>query len=362
MALVTPILYPVAAFDATQAYTFRFSVSGGDQVAANRLIIKNNDTLVEVYNQQITTFAFEHTVPVNTLTNGVYYQATLITYNAAGEQSTASSPIQFYCYSAPTLVLSNLPSGGIVENSSFAFEAVYNQAEGELLNGYSFTLYDAQGVQIASSGAQYVGSTEAPPTTVGYTFTGLLDKTSYYIQAFGQTINGTSVESAKTPITIRYSRPDASVLIELVNNCQDGYVSITSNFVEIEGTVDPEPAIYVKDNTAIDLRAANANVDFLEGYSVIGDFTAQIWGYDFNENTNILRFATAVDGSNLYINYRVDYEDETKVYADCDIISSGVHYYIYTPSIPNPAADDKVNIWLRRIGGIYGIEIHNLGQ
>lgn len=361
MALTTPILYNVPAFDATQAYTFSFIVSGGDQVTANRLIIKNNDTLAEVYNQQVTTFSFTHTLPANTLTNGTYYQATIITYNAAGEASQESNAVQFYCYSAPSLVLSNLPSGNVIENSSFEFEATYTQAQGELLNSYSFALYDAQGVQIANSGVQYVGSTEAPPTKIKYIFSGLTDKTNYYIQVFGQTINGTAVESVRALITIRYVRPDASVLIELVNNCQEGYVSITSNFVEIEGTVDPLPAIYVKDNTAIDVRSANAKIDFLEGYSVIGDFTAQIWGYDFNENTNILQF-TATDGSTLSLNYRVDYDDETLIYVDCDILSGGVHYYIYTPSIPNPAEDDKVNIWIRRIGGLYELQLHNLGQ
>lgn len=362
MALTTPVLYSVPAFDATSEHTFTFLVQGGDQVVANRLIISDNETLVEVYNQKVSSFSFAHTVPANTLTNGKYYQATLTTYNAAGDASTASNIIQFYCYSAPSIILSNLPSGNIIGNSSFQFQAIYTQSQGELLNSYSFVLYDAQGVQLATSGVKYVGSTTAPPTTIEYTFAGLLDKTSYYIQVFGQTINGTSVSSARALFTVQYVRPDASVLIELINNCQEGYVSIRSNFVEIEGTVDPEPPIYVKDNTAIDLRNANAKVDFIEGYSVTGDFTAQIWGYDFNENTNILQFSTADGQNNVSINYRVDYDDETLIYVDCNVISDGVSYYIYTPSIPNPAEDDKVNIWLRRIGGLYELQLHNLGQ
>ena len=76
MALTTPILYSVSAFDATQAQTFLFNVLGGSQVVANTLTIKNNATLAVVYSATQTTFKFEHILPANTLTNGTYYQAT----------------------------------------------------------------------------------------------------------------------------------------------------------------------------------------------------------------------------------------------------------------------------------------------
>ena len=72
MALTTPILYSVNAFDATQAQVFNFNVLGGNQVTANTLTIKNNATLSTVYSATQTTFKFEHTLPANTLTNGNY--------------------------------------------------------------------------------------------------------------------------------------------------------------------------------------------------------------------------------------------------------------------------------------------------
>ena len=53
MALITPQLLSTAAFDATQDHAFVFIVTGGDQVVASRLIVKNKGTLEEVYNQQI---------------------------------------------------------------------------------------------------------------------------------------------------------------------------------------------------------------------------------------------------------------------------------------------------------------------
>ena len=128
MALTTPILYSINAFDAIQAQTFSFNVLGGSQVVANTLTIKNNATLAVVYSETQTTFKFEHILPANTLTNGTYYQATLTTKDAQGNESNASAPIQFYCYSQPMFEISNMPSGNVITNSSYAFTVTYNQA------------------------------------------------------------------------------------------------------------------------------------------------------------------------------------------------------------------------------------------
>ena len=59
MALTTPILYSVPAFDATKEQVFTFAVVGGSQVVANTLTIKDNATLATVYSQTQTTYRFE---------------------------------------------------------------------------------------------------------------------------------------------------------------------------------------------------------------------------------------------------------------------------------------------------------------
>ena len=82
MALTTPILYSIPAFDAQNSFIFQFASIGGSQVVANTLTIKNNATLSTVYSATQTTFKFEHILPANTLTNGTYYAAPLITKDA----------------------------------------------------------------------------------------------------------------------------------------------------------------------------------------------------------------------------------------------------------------------------------------
>ena len=97
-----PILNAMIAFDATNPATFTFYSVGGNQVVKNQLTIRNNSTNQIIYQNSVETFKFEHTVPGGTLTNGTYYNASIITYDATGEASTPSEPIQFWCYSAPT--------------------------------------------------------------------------------------------------------------------------------------------------------------------------------------------------------------------------------------------------------------------
>ena len=48
MALTTPILYSIPAFDATQEQVFTFMSVSGAQVVANTLTIKDNATLTTV--------------------------------------------------------------------------------------------------------------------------------------------------------------------------------------------------------------------------------------------------------------------------------------------------------------------------
>ena len=177
MALTTPILYTVDAFDATKAQVFNFNVLGGNQVVANTLTIKNNATLATVYSATQNTYKFTHTLPANTLTNGTYYQATLTTKDAQGNISNASAPIQFYCYSQPSFEISNMPSGNVITNSSFAFAVMYNQAQGETLNAYVFNLYSASGALISTSNMMYNTNTSLP-LNVSYLFSGFEDKYS----------------------------------------------------------------------------------------------------------------------------------------------------------------------------------------
>ena len=357
MALTTPILYNVAAFDATQAQTFAFNVIGGSQVVANTLIIKNNATLATVYSQTQTTFKFEHTLPAGTLTNGTYYQATLTTKDAQGNESTASAPIQFYCYTQPTFALSNMPTGNVIQNSTFAFNVTYNQIQGETLNAYVFNLYNAAGVLISTSGTLYNTDTTLP-LTLSYLFNGFEDKSSYSIEVTGVTVGGTQITTGRVNFTVSYTTGDVFSYLFLTNNCKGGYITITSNVHGIDGITNPDPAIYI-DGKEIDLRADGSYVRWTEGYEINDNWTMRLWGRNFTPDKEIFRFSNA-NGDIVTVIYK---DDGAHAWFEMRALPNGNlwAYTIASGMITPPESTDQLFCWLRHINNLYDLKIENRG-
>lgn len=357
MALTTPILYTVSAFDATQAQVFNFNILGGNQVVANTLTIKNNATLATVYSETQTTFKFIHTLPANTLTNGTYYQATLTTKDAQGNESNASAPIQFYCYSQPIFEISNMPNGNVITNSSFAFTVTYNQAQGEILNAYVFNLYSASGALISTSNTMY-NTDSSLPLNISYLFSGFEDNASYSIEVTGVTANGTQITTGRIPFTTNYTKPDMFSFLFLTNNCKGGYITIKSNVIGIDGVSSPEPPIYI-DNQEVDLRADGSYVEWVEGYTVTDNWTMRLWGRDYKPNSEIFRFSN-VDGDIITIEYCAD---NTYCWFELRAKHNDWLWGYVTESshIALPTDTEQVFCWLRRIDNLYELRIENRG-
>ena len=357
MALTTPILYTVSAFDATQEQVFNFNVLGGNQVVANTLTIKNNATLATVYSATQNTYKFIHTLPANTLTNGTYYQATLTTKDAQGNESSPSAPIQFYCYSQPMFEISNMPNNNVITNSSFAFTVTYNQAQGEILNAYVFNLYSASGALISTSNTMYNTDTSLP-LNVSYLFSGFEDKASYSIEVTGVTTNGTQITTGRISFTTDYTKPDMFSFLFLTNNCKGGYITIKSNIIGINGISNPETPTYI-DNKEIDLRETGSYVEWVEGYTVTGNWTMRLWGRDFTPNSEIFRFSN-VNGDIITIEYHVD---ATQCWFELKVkhIDWLWGYVTESTHIALPSETEQVFCWLRRIDNLYDLRIENRG-
>ena len=357
MALTTPILYTVNAFDATQEQVFNFNVLAGNQVVANTLTIKNNATLATVYSATQNTYKFIHTLPANTLTNGTYYQATLTTKDAQGNESNTSAPIQFYCYSQPSFEISNMPTGNVVTNSSYAFTVTYNQTQGETLNAYVFNLYSASGVLISTSNTMYNTDTSLP-LNISYLFSGFEDKTTYSIEVNGVTANGTQITTGRISFTVDYVKPDMFSFLFLTNNCKGGYITIKSNVIGINGESNPANPVYI-DNKEIDLRESNSYVEWREGYSISGNWTMRLWGRDFTPNSEIFRFSNA-DGDIITISYCVD---DTQCWFELKARHNDWLWGYVTESahIALPTETEQVFCWLRRINNLYDLRIENRG-
>lgn len=364
MALTTPILYTQVAFDASKDQTFKFNVIGGDQVTGATIVIKDSVTLAEVYTKTSLGFSYDITVPGGSLTNGKSYQAYVTTQNLLGETSPQSNAIQFYCYSSPTFVFSNIPTTNIINNVSFTFSVTYNQSEGEKLNLYKFDLYDDTGILLSTSSTKYVGPSSVP-VTVSHTFSGFEDRTAYKIQATGSTVNGTLLDTGVIDIFIRFESVVEYGNLYLTNNCVDGNITIESNVLAIDGKSNPENPIYI-DEKEIDLRADGSYVLWDEGYKLPDDYTIKIWGKGFKPNTsvigkpnNILEL-TNVNNDVVSVSY---WENTTKAWYEMRVQDHSMMwaYVVKSEQIDKPTESDYLFVWIRCDGGLYDLKIDNLG-
>lgn len=360
MALTRPILLSVPSFDATVAQTFTFTAPGvSAQIVANQITIRTQNNNTIVYQQQVNSFKYENTVPAGTLTNGTYYNATIIAIDAQGNQSPASLPIQFWCYSAPSLTFTNIPDNNVINNASFNFEFTYSQSEGEALNSYIVNLYNVSQVVVSTSSTVYVQD-GTPPYSGSYLFSGFSDNATYYIQITGQTVNGATVQTPLTQLNINYITPDLFSLIVLTNNCDEGYITVTSNIQLMAGSSNPSPPIYIN-NDEVDLTQPGSYVEWTEGYNINGDYLARLWFRNPTIYSTIAQFSNA-SGQTITINYMEGYEnvdsEDMQAYIEVYVNSvEGMEYYIFSNYIDILPSTQQYNLWLSQINNIFQLQL-----
>nr|DAH38698.1 MAG TPA: hypothetical protein [Caudoviricetes sp.] len=361
MALVKPVLNTVNAFDATQQQIFTFNYNGSQQIVRNTLTIRENTKNQVVYSQSQEGLKYEHILPANTLTNGVYYNAYLTVSDSTGADSPASSPIQFYCYAQPVFTLTNMPIGSVIENATYDFTFQYTQAQNQALNTYVVNLYDTNKRLISTSGELYANSTEVP-LDLSYTISGFDNTTIYYIEITGVTVNNLATTTGLIEFTVRYTRPTMFTLLEITNMCDEGYVNITSNLISIDGETNANPPKY-NGNEEIDLTDNGVWVKWTDGFEINGGFTTMVLGRKFNPCTNIITYSNA-NGDKIELFYQKGY-DETDIYKDYVSAKvtplNGMSYYIYSNYIDEASGQDYIFIWFRRVRNLYELQIENLG-
>ena len=372
MSLMTPTLLSTEAFDATKEKTFKFAVTGGDQVAASYIEIWFSEISTEdpVYSGSELGFRLEHTVPANSLENGQYYKARIKTLNSDGDESDWSNYVQFRCFNEPKISFTNIPIDGVINNSTYNFIAEYNKVLEEYiidsLESYTFFLYDSTGAQIGTSGIKYFTEEQEIPTNIEYTFKGFDDNAIYGIKVIGTTMNGMFVDSGVSQFTADYEYPSAFSLLTLENVCSDGYIRIISDVSIIDGVAVPDPPTYI-DGKEIDLSQDGASVSWTEGWTTNGNFTLGIWGRKFRQNKRVC-LMNAQDS-----NYRIELysrkgstwdaqDNVVKFYFDCYIYSNNeTPSYIVSNYIDIPNIDDEICIWLTRQNNVFELKILNRG-
>lgn len=365
MALTTPILNSVAAFDAGYPQRFTFNVVGGDQVTGSTLTIKtNNAAATTVATIDTTSFDYYTILPAGKLSNGGYYQAYIQTKNAAGAKSEPSNIIQFRCFTTPVFEFD--PAVSTVTNSSASFSVTYDQLQKEVLAQYRFYLYNQAGVRISDSGVIYTNSTDVP-FSASYLFTGFSNNSTYQIECIGTTSDNTVITTGRSTFTVTYDSPSVYSDFVITNNCDGGYMTITSNIIGIDGDVFPKPPKYVNDpystqtnpKKELDLTDSGAYAVWDSGYIVTDNYSLGAWIRNPVPNSILIQLRNNDDdavtiwymtnGTKSWIELYVTPEDRKWTYG------------IKSAEIAVPSNDEQLFIKLICENNLYDISIVNRG-
>ena len=306
MALVKPIVNNITPFDATIAYTVTFTASGGDQVEKNQIKIVTNDaTETVIYNHTVTSRNLSHTIPANTLTNGVYYKVAIRTYDILNNTSEWSDYLPFRCYSTPSLVFTNSAIPQTITTQTFTTTLRYTQAQNEKLDHAIIQIYSNNNAEIKNSGNLY--NVNNPPLNFAYTISGLENNRQYKIKGTAVTVDGTIITTGLISFRVNYNTvPNTDTLTADVDNC-NGYIDLKSNvIIKMDVTSNPDPLIYIDDEMA-DLLCTTSTLDNLiytswarwRSLVIPQDFLLRVWCYPARQPFDIIRVFN--NSQNIYL-------------------------------------------------------------
>lgn len=351
MIYIKPILYNILAFDSRKEYTFTF-LWQGNQSFGNIVQIRNNTNNELVYQTSETTMQLKHTVPANTLVNGVLYNIRVAVVDINNNMSEYSDPVLFYCFTTPTFTFDNLTSNQIVGNSSYQVTMSYSQQQGEPLQSWEISLYDTSQSKIQGSGVKYTND-------VKYTLTNLEDNQTYYIKATCMTLNGMEVESEYIPFSVNYKQPAIYSLLTLENVQNQGYIKLQSNIRAVEAH-SKKDVVYI-DNEYVNLKDNTVFID--DDFSLDDDFIINLLGYNLTPNTLIMQLSDGTNTINLYLRkgtYDINNNVE-KTFIELSIPVGFTYYVCFSNYIDNPSETDMVDIWIKKNKGLYAVYIANKG-
>lgn len=260
--MAKPIIPKITPVDSRYEFIVEINYSG-NLPYSNKITIYDATTLSVVYSNTVETHLLRHTVPANTLTNGTKYAIDCQVFDSSGEASAISDKVYFWAYETPIFEFVGLDT--TLENSNLTLQLNYSQSNGEELYNYKFSLYDANRILLEESDILY------DVTNTTYSFKGLENHKTYYVQATGTTKNGISLDTGSFGMFVDYKNPNsyARVYTECdVNGTVYGY----TNMVLIEP--DADPSEYTFEDGWINLTDKSLVYD--KDFIIKNDFTMTI--------------------------------------------------------------------------------------
>ena len=320
---VKPIINNMTPWDATLPYTINFSYSGGLPVS-NRIIIQNAGTLAVVYDNVAYTPGFSHDIPANTLANGHKYTAQLIV-TSSGETSPISDKVYFWCFTTPEFYYTEPTENANIKYSWVNLVLHYYQENGESLYSYRHILYDNSKIELTSTDMFYTED------NLEYTFKGLNNHSTYYLQSVGVTKNGIVLDTGMRKIFTNYANP-ADFQVMNVESDDNATVTGYTNMISIDADENAEDYVFLGSYVQI----LNNEVNYTRHFNIEGDFSCSI------KVTKLYRETTLLTMNNDYHTLKVNsyiLDDDSIVYRL--IVNNGLtDYNLFSP--PMFLNDDDV--------------------
>lgn len=350
----SPIILNKLPFDAEIGAIVQFRYSG-NQIFANRLVIKDNSTNEVVYDEKKDVQVEYTNIPANTLTNGNTYNVQISVFDHDDVESPLSNPVVLKCLKTPTFGFENITDSMIVRNSYVDANVLYSQENGELLNTYTVNVYaQNQTTVVFTSGTKLSNdlTVRVPQLT---------DDTTYYIKAIGQTVNGIELATPMIAFTCDYVKPDLFLTFRADNIADEGSVKLSSNFVLVEGSSNVEELIYI--DGSVDLTNGE-KVVWDKGYEV-GDFVEQIKVKNIPDFT---KFTTRnMKSAMVYMTWNYGYfngSTEKSYYIELisyQYVGGRLIRYIQSSNLVEPLQDNEwLHIWVKHEGNLFDVIITKL--
>lgn len=340
--MAKPSIKSILPIDALVGGEISASYSG-NLPYSNKLIIYLASDLSVVYTDTQTTHALSHSVPANILTNGERYCATIQFFDENGVASSVSDKTYFYALATPSWSLSGITDGTTITNAELGLLIQYSQSDNEPLNSYQFILYTSDRVVLSSSEIMY------DVTNLSYTFKALENRTTYYVQAKGETSHGITCDTGLLKVFVDYKNPVSYSRIYAdsdINGTVNGY----TNIIIIE-PVDADPTHYIFDNGFINLE--HQQVEYDQAYTLTSDFVVGLKEKKAVPEQDML----IVSNPNNQRMFRISshmYDD--KIFFKLTVFNPICNYILYSNRF-NYTPDTVYTIWVKRINNVYDINV-----
>lgn len=255
MALTTPFISSITAFDASLSKQISVNVLGGDAITKiyytivdtnNTTVASGNFSVVDSDTDKIRTFTF--TLSANTLLNNTTYK--IKAYSTDGNSNSNYSQYEiFTCYQSPSFTFkyyngsswAALTSSVVISAVDLKVQLTFNKNDAQspaILNDAQISVYGVDSNSIQT--LVYKGSTlyNAPleqtlsgfvPTSGAYA-----QYSKYLIVAKGSTVDGFEFTSQVGNLDCSYAITTGSIL-ELTNFCSEGFVRVKTTYSSSSG-------------------------------------------------------------------------------------------------------------------------------